>query len=64
MACCECPPILLFWGILMMLWACAAVASAVTATLTQIEASPNAAIADKFVVTKEIHIFSMKVSLT
>ncbi|CAK8989143.1 unnamed protein product [Durusdinium trenchii] len=30
-ACCECPPILLFWGILMMLWACAAVASAVTA---------------------------------
>ena len=28
-ACCECPPILLFWGILMMFWAVAAVLSAI-----------------------------------
>lgn len=26
-ACCECPPILLFWGLLMMFWAVAAVIS-------------------------------------
>jgi len=30
-ACCECPPILLFWGLLMMFWAVAAVLSAVQA---------------------------------
>ena len=28
-ACCECPPILLFWGLLMMFWACGAVATAI-----------------------------------
>lgn len=29
-ACCECPPILLFWGLLMMFWACGAVATAIS----------------------------------